>query len=166
MRHHDPGNLYIQFEVEFPTAAPVLSSIFERETLKKFTGLPHMSEKELQAIFQIEQLKAQEKKAREEGTLEQAQDGMILDENESVEELQPITEELDPNYISYHPIPARVPNPTAPDDRTKDLLVIREDHVLEEVDQSSQRRANGATMEDEEDDGMPSGGERVQCASQ
>ena len=37
---------------------------------------------------------------------------------------------------------------------------------LEDVDQNGQRRTHGATMEDDEDDGLPQGGERVQCASQ
>ena len=42
-----------------------------------------------------------------------------------------------------------------------------EDCALEEVDASAQRRAHGATAMDEDDeDGVPQGGERVQCASQ
>lgn len=44
---------------------------------------------------------------------------------------------------------------------------MNEDFSLEEVDQGGQRRAQGATsMDEEEEDGMPQGAERVQCASQ
>ena len=42
-----------------------------------------------------------------------------------------------------------------------------DDFLLEEVDQSGQRRAQGATsMEEDEEDGVPQGAERMQCASQ
>ena len=42
-----------------------------------------------------------------------------------------------------------------------------EDFALEEVDPSGQRRAQGATgMDEDEEDGMPQGAERMQCASQ
>lgn len=42
-----------------------------------------------------------------------------------------------------------------------------DDFQLEDVDQSGQRRAQGATgMEDDEEDGVPQGAERMQCASQ
>ena len=42
-----------------------------------------------------------------------------------------------------------------------------DDFQLEDVDASGQRRAQGATsMDEEEEDGMPQGAERMQCASQ
>lgn len=42
-----------------------------------------------------------------------------------------------------------------------------DDFPLEEVDQSGQRRAQGATnMDEDEEDGVPQGAERMQCASQ
>ena len=42
-----------------------------------------------------------------------------------------------------------------------------EDYMLEDVDASGQRRAQGATGVGEEDeDGVPHGAERMQCASQ
>lgn len=37
---------------------------------------------------------------------------------------------------------------------------------LEDVDASQQARAQGATLDDEDEDGHPAGAERVQCASQ
>lgn len=44
---------------------------------------------------------------------------------------------------------------------------IIDDFSVEEVDQSGQRRAQGATSMDEDDeDGVPQGAERMQCASQ
>jgi DnaJ family protein A protein 2 len=42
-----------------------------------------------------------------------------------------------------------------------------EDFSLEDIDPSNQRRAHGATTMDEDDeDGVPHGAERMQCASQ
>ena len=42
-----------------------------------------------------------------------------------------------------------------------------DDFNLEEVDASGQRRAQGATaMDEDEEDGVPQGAERMQCASQ
>ena len=37
---------------------------------------------------------------------------------------------------------------------------------LEDVDASQQARAQGATVDDDDEDGHPAGAERVQCASQ
>ena len=92
MRHHDHGNLYVQFDVKFPP--------------------PNFNSPEnLQLLEQI--------------------------------------------------LPPRKPQALPPPD------AIVEESVLEEVDQSGQRRAQGATAMDEEDeDGMHQGGERMQCASQ
>lgn len=92
MRHHDFGNLYIQFEVKFP---------------------PQM-------------FNTPEKLALLEDVL-----------------------------------PPREPTSLPPPDSMND------DYSLEEVDQSGQRRAQGATTTDEdEEDGVPHGAERMQCASQ
>lgn len=92
MRHHDFGNLYIQFDVKFPPA-----------------------------MFNTP-------------------DKLALLENI-----------LPPRKISTQ----------APPDAMVD------DFSLEDVDQTGQRRAQGATTMDEEDeDGVPQGGERMQCASQ
>ena len=42
-----------------------------------------------------------------------------------------------------------------------------EDYDLEEVSEGGQARAHGAaTMDDDDEDGIPPGAERVQCASQ
>ena len=93
MRHHDYGNLYLQFDVKFPA--------------NNFNSPEILSQ--LEAI-----------------------------------------------------LPARKPQALPPPD------AMVEDFALEDVDPSSQRRAHGGnTMMDEEDeDGMPQGGERMQCASQ
>ena len=87
-RHHDHGNLYIQFDVKFPP--------------------PQFNTPEL--IAQLEN---------------------ILPKTEDVME------------------PAE-----------------SEEKYLEDVDNSGQRRAHGATLEDEDEDGVPHGAERMQCASQ
>lgn len=92
MRHHDFGNLYIQFEVKFPPSG--------------FNSPDKLS---------------------------------IL---ESV-------------------LPPRKPQALPP----RDAMV--EDFALDEVDASGQRRAQGATgMDEDEEDGVPQGAERMQCASQ
>jgi DnaJ family protein A protein 2 len=92
MRHHDFGNLYIQFDVKFPP--PMFNS------------------------------------------------------PEKIQMLEDI-------------LPPRKPGVEPPADAMVD------DFVLEQVDQSGQRRAQGATgMDEDEEDGVPQGAERMQCASQ
>ena len=91
LRHHDFGNLYIQFDVKFPD--------------NNFNS------------------------------------------TEKIQMLESI-------------LPPRIPQATPPAD------AMTEDFTLEDVDAGSQRRAHGATAMDEDEDGMPQGGERVQCASQ
>ena len=92
MRHHDYGNLYIQFDVKFP---------------------PEMFN--------------------------------------STDKIQMLEQILPPRR--------EVEQPPA------DAMI--EDFNLEGVDQGGQRRAQGATqMEEDEEDGVPPGAERMQCASQ
>lgn len=92
MRHHDFGNLYIQFEVKFPP--PMFNS------------------------------------------------------PEKIAMLESI---LPPRKVDNEP-PA-------------DAMI--DDFTLEPVDQGGQRRAQGATsMDEDEEDGVPHGAERMQCASQ
>ena len=92
LRHHDFGNLYIQFDVKFPS--------------------PGFNTPEKLAL--LEQI-----------------------------------------------LPERKPQALPPTD------AMIEDFLLEDVDQSGQRRAQGATSTEEEDeDGVPQGAERMQCASQ
>lgn len=92
MRHHDFGNLYIQFDVKFP---------------------PQM-----------------------------------FNSPEKIAMLESI---LPPRKVEIQP-PA-------------DAMI--DDFTLEQVDQSGQRRAQGATgMDEDEEDGVPHGAERMQCASQ
>jgi DnaJ family protein A protein 2 len=91
-RHHDFGNMYIQFDVKFPQ--------------KGWTSDPAAFEA-LKAILPVQ--------------------------------LTPVT---------------------PPAESMTDLV------DLEDVDASQQARAQGAHMEDEDEDGNPAGGERVQCASQ
>ena len=92
MRHHDFGNLYIQFDVKFP---------------------PQM-----------------------------------FNSPEKIQLLEDI-------------LPPRKPGVEPPMDAMVD------DFQLEQVDQSGQRRAQGATgMDEDDEDGVPQGAERMQCASQ
>lgn len=90
MRHHDFGNLYIQFDVKFP------------------------QKEELQNLELLERV-----------------------------------------------LPPRIQQPTIPHDS------MNEDFVLEDVDPRNQARAHGAAgLDDEDEDGIPPGAERMQCASQ
>lgn len=92
MRHHDHGNLYIQFDVKFPESG--------------------------------------------------------FNNPEKIQMLETI---LPPRRQQAQPPP--------------DAMV--DDFYPEEVDSSGQRRAQGATgMEEEDEDGVPQGAERMQCASQ
>lgn len=89
-RHHDFGNLYIQFDVKFPDKT------------------------QIQNVELLEQV-----------------------------------------------LPPRIQQKLPPQDGMVD------DFDLEEVDPRHQARARGATgMDDEDEDGIPAGAERVQCASQ
>lgn len=90
MRHHDFGNMYIQFDVKFPQKG------------------------ELQNLHLLEQV-----------------------------------------------LPTRIQQAPIPNDS------MSEDFVLEDVDPRNQARAHGAAgLDDEDEDGMPQGAERMQCASQ
>ena len=90
-RHHDFGNLYVQFEVKMPP-----SNFNTPEIIQKLEGI----------------------------------------------------------------LPPRTHQHEAPPD------AMTEDYTLEEVDASGQRRAQGATADDEDEDGVPAGAQRMQCASQ
>lgn len=137
MRHHDPGNLYIQFEVVFPTTRPSLSPR-ELATLKKITGADSYDPKQR---FQAD------KHADEDAD----GDIMAIDGDVTEGEQDQYSEELP---MEVDPVTKKKIQPTV------------EDQYLEPVNPNSQDRANMATMEDDDEDGMPSGGERVQCAPQ
>jgi len=110
-RHHDPGNLYVQFEIEFPTHVKPLDSQ-QRATLKTILGLPPTTGKD--------------------------PNGMQVDEEEAME-VDPFAPAIPPNSL--------------------------EDELdLEDPDHGAGGR--GATMDDEDEDGVPHGAERVQCAGQ
>lgn len=104
-RHHDLGNLYIQFDVKFP---------------KEIKAIP----KEVNGIT-------------EDPTAAEKARAKLVD--------------------VLGPQPDVGPYP-------RDMI---EDVRLEELDPDSQQRAHGATSMDEDDeDGVPPGAERMQCASQ
>ncbi len=91
LRHHDFGNLYIQFDVKFPDKTQV----------------------QVQNLQLLEQV-----------------------------------------------LPPRMQQKLPPADG------MVEDYDLEDVDPRHQARARGANGEDDDEDGIPAGAERVQCASQ
>ena len=113
-RHHNPGNLFIRFDIDFPSTTPPLSEE-QRALLKGALGLPP-TQPRVKAPYNA--------------------NGMDVDQ-------EPL--ELDPQTL---PVPAGA---------------MEEEVDLEEVDQQG---ANRATMDDDDEDGVPHGAERMQCASQ
>ena len=118
-RHHHPGNMYITFDIEFPSTTPPMNDQ-QRAMLKSILGLrPTLPAKSGRADA----------------------NGMDLDSEGSELELDALAQQLPPG--------------------------AQEDECdLEDVDQSGQQRAHRATMEDDDEDGMPQGAERMQCATQ
>jgi hypothetical protein len=192
MRHHDFGNLYVQFEVEFPKQHSNPLNRYDLEVLKKVSGLPYLEPEDLAKQLEVErkermmQFKKDKEERRKEAEREKlkrkrAQEarGMVLDDQEDEKtKKQRVHEEAEFERIAQQDAIPELQdifssNPTPPP-RTAGInnhadpagQIIRDDVYLEEVDPTGQQRANGATMEDEEEDGMPQGGERVQCASQ
>lgn len=123
-RHHDPGNMYITFEIEFPNTTPPLGEE-QRDTLKYILGLPVPTPQE---------------KAHLAAQRKQEPNGMDLDNVPDLE-VDALTPQLPPN--------------------------VQEDEFdLEDVDAGGHQRAHRATMGDDDEDGVPHGAERMQCASQ
>lgn len=116
-RHHNPGDLYISFELVFPTETPHLSDR-DKLTLKSILGLPQ----------QLSPVGPQK-----------GADPMETDERDQLE-IDPLDQ----------PVAAGA--------------VTEEVNLDEPENHYGDRR--GATMEDDEEDGVPHGAERMQCASQ
>ena len=134
--------MYIQFEIEYPQG-PLIFNAEERKQLRKMLNVPEDEEKvQLRLRRAIEDARANKKSA----------DSMDVDfkidttTNKIIDNGQ--GDEID---AFASPVP-------------KDDVV--EKIGLEDVDPKGQRGTNGVTMEDEEDEGMPAGAERMQCASQ
>ena len=121
-RHHDLGNMFVHFEIEFPESTPMMNPE-QKDTLKTILGLPASGPG---------QQNAQRHHKKD-------PNGMQVDGDDDLE-LDPLAE----------PLPKSV---------------MEEEVALETPDPQNTRRAYD-TMEDEDDDGVPSGAERVQCASQ
>jgi DnaJ homolog subfamily A member 2 len=127
-RHHHPGNMYITFDVEFPSKT-ILMKDAEKDMLKTVLGLPVKSKQEKAAAIAA---KSQHR--------QRDPNGMMLD-NEDDLEVDPLAPEIPPGSLE-------------------------EEFQLEEVDSSGAERANRAAMDEDDDDGLPPGAERMQCASQ
>ena len=138
MRHHDPGNMYIQFEIEYPHG-PLNFSAHERRMLRNMLNVPPETPPETQIRL---------RKARDEAFTSgmdvdfetDPRTGNIVDHGQGLE-VDVLAERIPPSEVL-------------------------EKVELEDVDPRGQRGSNGVTMEDEDDDGVPPGAERMQCASQ
>ncbi len=107
-RHHDFGNLYVQFDVKFPKILPKLLPVND-------DGAPN-EEYDPSAQLRLEEILG---KRMEQRPIDDMENAMV------------------------------------------------EDFELEAVDAGNQRRAHGAGgMDEDDEDGMPHGAERMQCATQ
>ncbi|MCJ1479779.1 Type I HSP40 co-chaperone [Lambiella insularis] len=142
----DPGNLYIEFDIKFPTVAPELED-HERDILKKILGYPidprSLDHKIIQKAKNITSPLKPKPKTKD-------PNGMDIDEEAKL----PL--EMDP----FSP-----PIKHTKEDGSK-ISVLVEEVDIEDIDHSAHGRSARATMEDEDEDGMPAGGERVQCGTQ
>ena len=199
------GNLYIQFDVKFPSQPALLDNIPTQHLMralhqsnglvrpKKIPG-PLDFETKTERMLRIEreykeikpELDAYNRAEKERKTA----GGMDLDPPlfnkkgpKSPRGLKEKKVEEDDYEVMLDDLPVSQLGPPSwvleldqfEDEReTEEAREMRREkrdiHITEEtpedVDSSGQRRAHGATMEDEEEDGVPAGGERMQCASQ
>ena len=153
MRHHDFGNLYIQFEIEFPPVVPSLNSFRARESLKYVLGVETAQEqmKREQEEKEYQAFKASRRTVGGAETGRKLPNGMDMDMDLDHED--PL--ETD---VLQRPIPS---DPEIIiEQRADDTLDPDELRLIDPVRRS-------AVMEDEGDeDGAQQGGERMQCATQ
>lgn len=181
------GNLYIQFDVKYPSRLNSLDQGHVQSlmhVLGQTNGIieqesPEDEVERLQSELlykepivasrapEIRKLEADYRKLEAEYKKLQAQHEKALAEGRMDTDLPPPPQRqklpvLPEDRIPFEPLPV---SQTPPPPQLPPGTIITNVDYLENVDHSGQRRA-GATMEDEEEDGIPAGGERMQCASQ
>ena len=179
MRHHDPGNMIVRFSIDYPKTIPDLSHV-QKFGLKTILGMRAKTETvaekemreewELEYVRRLEKLRQQEMKERRAGKhvmlvselpppvrMSKSLDDMDVDAGLKVEEAEsPAPAVLEGLGKERDPDPLYNPSPDAHIDPVE----------LFEPDAKDDPRTNGMMMEDEDEDGMPQGGERVQCGTQ
>lgn len=157
MRHHEMGKLFIQFEIEFPKYTQPSLAPEARKLIRDFLGVP-----EVPREVKITRLR----QALEEATAYGQQEEMASLHAEIMQltgthRANGTQMEIDQEPVSRF---QEIDILTPPLPSWKDI--IKDDVVLDDVDPAGARSGNGATMEDEEEEGAHAGGERMQCASQ
>lgn len=147
------GDLHIIFEVEFPSVVPVLED-YERDILKRIVGLPVDDELLNQKILQkAKNITSPPKPKPRTKASQYDPNRMDVDEEAAPMEM---------DVLSPQPIYTET---TSKGEKKKKDIIFDECN-LDDIDHSARVRSNGATMVDEDEAGMPAGGERVQCATQ
>ncbi|MCJ1283737.1 Type I HSP40 co-chaperone [Xylographa opegraphella] len=179
MRHHAPGDMIVKFSIQYPEKIPDLSPV-QKFGLKTLLGMRHetetvaekeMREKwEMEYVTRLENLRQQEMKDRRAG-----KHVMLVKELEPTDDkdTMDVDGESKNQKTAEPPAPAvlegvgneRDPLSAAITPAEKESSLI-ETVLLGDVSQSDPR-SNGSMMDEEdEEDGAPQSGERVQCASQ
>ena len=168
MRHHDPGNLYIKFDVEFPQTIPRMN-LSQRKMLKKITSVEsykfkRQTDEEQDVEAMVIDDEEPEKNGEEEleggeGEEDPWQLGRAIDDEAWI---RADPEAKKQGAVAGRRPPRDVQDPAFPNDPRRRVPVTLEDHFVEKVDQNSQSHLKRATMKVDEEEG----GERVQCASQ
>ena len=185
MRHHNPGNMIINFSIQYPEKISELTPV-QKFNLKSLMGMrpdtqtvaeKEMREKwELEYVKRLEQLRHQEMKDRRAG-----KHVMLVSELAPPAEVKPSPEDMDLDDMPKKQEPAKPPapavlegvgderDPFSPkviiDEKKQDPLIEPIVDKLKDFDQSRYTGSNG-TMEDDEEDGAQQDGGRVQCAQQ
>ena len=144
------GNLFVKFNVKFPSHVDHLEPELMHplmKVLKQTNGLlkpETKKEKKVRLEKELALLKDEERQRSRRGAMD------VDDDFEDIMQLEPV--------------PAIQCGPPANEPKNS-YTIEKEERYLEDVDTSG-GRVHGATREDEEEDGIPAGGQRMQCASQ
>ena len=144
------GNLFVKFNVKFPNHVDHLEPELMHPLMKvlnQTNGLLRpetRKDKKTRLERELAQLKEEERQRARRGAMD-------------------LDDEFD-EMMNLEPVPAIQCGPP-PHEPKNNYTIEKEERYLEEVDTTG-GRGHGATREDDEEDGIPAGGQRMQCASQ
>ena len=144
------GNLFVKFNVKFPKHVDHLEPELMHPLMKILNQTNGLLKPETR----------KDKKARLEKEL-----AMLKEEerHRSRRGAMDVDDEYD-EAINLEPVPTIQLGPP-PHEPKSSYTIESEERYLEDVDTTG-GRGHGATREDDEEDGIPAGGQRMQCASQ
>ncbi|MCJ1310910.1 Type I HSP40 co-chaperone [Agyrium rufum] len=143
------GNLFVQFDVKFPAHIDHLE--------------PNLLQSLIQITHQHNGVVPPETRKQRRARLTAEYQQMLKEEQEEKRTGMDIDDEYDEAYDNLDPLPATQVRPPPPS-ASNPYTIEEQDRYLEDVDTSGAR--GGATREDDDEDGMPQGAQRMQCASQ